>query len=197
MKIITDRLLINAFLVSFAGHCLFLGAPRFYSSRKTHEPKETIITLKIEKPALLPKIDTLAKEKKLKEIKHAEQKHQTKTEEQPSIPKELPEQKIKAVDPAKEAMLRYQDMVKQKIEEARRYPLWAKKQGIEGIARINFTVLSNGLSRDIKLVRSSGSGILDKEAIATIIRAEAFPPIPKEINSSSARMEVAIVFALN
>lgn len=94
-------------------------------------------------------------------------------------------------------MLRYQDMIKQRIEEARRYPLWAKKQGIEGIVHINFTVLSTGLSRDIKLVRSSGSSILDKEAVTTIIRAEAFPPIPKEINSSSVRIEVAIVFALN
>jgi len=75
--------------------------------------------------------------------------------------------------------------------------LWAEKQGIEGITHLYFTVLANGRGRDIKMVRSSGSSILDEEAIATVKRAQPFPPAPKEISSSYVEMEVAIVFSLN
>lgn len=200
-----NRIIRAAFLISFTGHFLLLGASGFnlrlpYQEKK---PDEITVNLEVERPALLPKIDTIGEEKKIKEVKErpkqkgTKQQPQTKEAAIQDITKKRPEERIKVINPKEEAMLRYQDMVKQKIEEARKYPLWAKKQGIEGIACLNFTVLSNGLSRDIKLIRSSGSGILDEEAAATIIRAEAFPPIPKEINSSSVRMEVAIVFTLN
>lgn len=104
--------------------------------------------------------------------------------------------KIDIIAPEQEQMLRYQDMVKQKIEEARRYPLWARKQSIEGIVYINFIVLSNGLSQDVKIIRSAGSKSLDEEAVETIKRANPFPPIPKEINTAQVQMEVAIVFNL-
>lgn len=87
-------------------------------------------------------------------------------------------------------------MVKQRIEEVRRYPPWAKRQGIEGTVYISFVVLSNGASRDIKIICSSDSKILDKEAVATIERASPFPPIPEELNRSFVSMEVAIIFKM-
>jgi len=100
------------------------------------------------------------------------------------------------IESSKEAMLRYQDMVKQRIENKRRYPAWAKRQGIEGIVHINFTVLSNGLSKDIKIARTSGFKILDEEATRNVKRANPFPPIPENIKESSIKMNVAIVYTL-
>jgi len=103
---------------------------------------------------------------------------------------------VEVINPQKEAMLRYQDMVKQKIESCRRYPPWAKKQGIEGTVHLKFTILSTGAARDIKIIKSSSFNILNEEAISTIKRAQPFPPIPEEIKVSSLPMEVSIVFTL-
>ncbi|MCF6147868.1 MAG: energy transducer TonB [Candidatus Kuenenia sp.] len=112
-------------------------------------------------------------------------------------PKEPRNEKIEVIDPAQEAMFRYQDMVKQRIEDARKYPYWAKKQGMEGIVYLSFTVLSRGSCRNIFITRSSGSKIFDDEAVNTVKRASPFPPIPEEISSSYIRMEVAVVFVLH
>jgi len=95
-----------------------------------------------------------------------------------------------------EATLRYQDIVKQRIESARHYPSWARKQNIQGETSIKFTILSNGAVGKINLIRSSGFQILDQETIATIQRANPFPPLPKEVNLSSVQMELSLVFKL-
>ena len=169
-----------------------------------NKPEDISVRIEIEKPLLLPKIDTMGEEKKLKEI--IEEPKPPKPEPKPEIEaeevvveepiKEPVMEDIKVIDPKQEAMLRYQDMVKQRIEEVRRYPSWAKRQGIEGVVHVSFTVLSNGVGQNVKIVRSSGSRILDEEAEATIERATPFPSVPKEINDSSVQVEVSIVFAL-
>lgn len=200
---LNDKVTKAAFLISFVGHCLFLGMPAMITnSTQFNKPEDLTISIVIEKPTLLPKIDILGDEKKLKEIveepKQTEPESESQREEivMEMPPKKPIEEKIEVINPVQEAMLRYQDMVKQGIEEVRRYPHWAKRQGIEGTVYINFTVLLDGASRDIRIIRTSGSTILDDEAIATIERANPFPPIPKEINSSSVQMEVSIVFTL-
>lgn len=202
---LNDKVIRAAFMISFIGHCLFLGMPGFNPAQlQTKKPEEIMVNIEIAKPPLLPKIDVMGDEKKIKEV--VEEPEQPKTEPEPEtqpeqvvieeLPKEPIEEKVEVIDPAKEAMLRYQDMVKQRIEEVRRYPSWAKRQGIEGIVNISFTVLSNGSSRDIKIICSSNSKILDDEAVVTIKRANPFPPIPKDISTSFIRMEVSIVFTL-
>jgi len=199
----TDKVMKTAFMVSFLGHCLFLGVPGIkVNSQNIDKPEDISIRIEIEKPALLPKIDLMREEKKLKEVikepKPPEPEPEAVSEEvviEEPI-KEPVKEDIEIIDPTLEAMLRYQDMVKQRIEETRRYPLWAKKQGIEGIIHVSFVVLSNGMSQDIKIIHSSGSRILDEETIATIKRANPFPPIPRKISDSSVQVEVSIVFAL-
>lgn len=200
---LNDKTLQTAFLISFTGHCLLLAPFGFNLNlhQKGKKTEEVVVKIAVERRALLPKIDIMGKEKK---IKAAEQKQKPEprpllfseqTAEQ-RIPQEHIKEKVDVVNTKKEAMFRYQDMVKQKIEESRRYPLWAKKQGIEGTAYLYFTVLPNGLGHNVQLVQSSGSNILDAEAISTVKRASPFPPIPKEISNSSVGMEVAIVFSL-
>ncbi len=122
----------------------------------------------------------------------------------PLIPDNTPKQKTEKIteekmdspDPDKEAMLDFHTMVKQRIEEARRYPLWARKKGIQGITRISFTVMPDGTCRDMKITGSSGSKILDHEALETLKRAEPFPSVPEKISISPISLEVGIVFSL-
>jgi periplasmic protein TonB len=203
---LSDNIVKAAFIISLVGHSLFLGAPRFTAgvAPAMINTKEIAVRVEIDKTPLLPKIDIMGEEKKLQEVEPKQEQPKREIE-----PQSMPEtvaikqpiqeyvEEVEVINPDNDAMLRYQDVVKQRIEQARRYPLWARKQGIEGISHLYFTVLSGGAGQDIRIIRSSGSGILDEEAIATVKRASPFPPVPKEISSSSVSMEVAIVFALS
>ena len=200
-----DSIIKVALIFSLTGHCLLLGVPGFnFSSGLVKKPEEVTVRIEIEKPQLIPKIDVMGDEKKLKEI--TEVPKQPKPEPKPEIqpeeiiveepPKEPIKEKVEVIDPAQEAILRYQDMVKQEIESCRRYPYWAKRQGIEGAVAITFTVLSDGSAYNIRVTRSSGHRILDDETIAMVNRASPFPPIPAKFKLSEFRMEVTIVFDL-
>lgn len=201
----------TTFIISLLVHCLLLCVLGFnLPPLELDKAENTVIRIEIEKPALLPRTDIVGKEKKLKEVtkeqkqpnRRSESKPETKDEAKSEeivveeLSKESTEEKIEVPNPARETILSYREIVKQRIEEARRYPSWAKKRGIEGVTCLSFTVLSNGLSQDIKIIRLSGSKILDEEAISTIKRANPFPPIPKELRLDSIQMEISIVFAL-
>ena len=221
-----DRVIKIAFIISLTAHCLFLEIPGFNLTKpQLGKDKEINVRVEIEKPPLLPKIDVMGEEKKLspqanppsveKEIVKKEKTPELKLqpeeeriieEPQPKeqIEKEIikqpqpesSEEVIEVINPQEEAMLRYQDMVKQKIESCRRYPSWAKKQGFEGVAYLKFTILSTGFVKDIKIIKSSGFDILDREAISTVKRSQPFPPIPEEMEVSFLTMKVFIVFTL-
>ena len=203
---ISDKVIRTAFLISFAGHCLFLGVPGFNPRLPCQEkkPDEITINVEIERSALLPKIDIMGEEKKFKEVIEKSKQPEPESKPHPRLEeiaveepyKDLIKEKFEVIVPAQEAMFRYQDMVKQKIESCRRYPAWAKEQKLEGVSCLVFTLLSNGMVQDIKLIRSSGFDILDKEAISTVKRASPFCPIPAKLNYSSFTMEVSLVFKL-
>jgi len=222
MRSSDEKIIKITFLFSLLAHCIVLGVPGFnFNKSHPEKTKQISVQIEIEKPPLLPKIDVMGEEKKLEEIeKHKKlvepnpepepQPEEEKIVEEPElqpkeqIEKEIAEQPqpepaqeiVEVINPQKEAMLRYQDMVKQKIESCRRYPNWAKKQGLEGTVYLAFVVLSSGVAKDIKIVQSSGFSILDKEAVSTVKRANPFPPIPEEMRVSSLSMEVSVVFTL-
>jgi protein TonB len=215
-----DKVIKTTFFISLAGHLLlFLGMPGFdLAPPPLPEPKDISIVLEIEIPPLLPRIEVLAEEKKLKEIVKEEELPEPEPEPEPipepeleTIPEPEPRPKppveplpekprleaVEVINPQDEAMLRYQDMIKQRIESHRRYPRWAKQQGFEGSVYLSFTVLANGQAQNIRIIRPSGFTILDNEAVSNVKRASPFPPIPEKLNRSQLEIEVAIVFILN
>jgi protein TonB len=208
---LNDKVTRVAFFVSLSGHLLFLGMPglNLRTPDEIKEPEQITVRLEIEIPSLLPAIEEIGEEKKLKEIESEPlPEHKDTRSPEPFVESEpLPEHRdaralepfkevIKVIDPQDEAMLRYQDMVKQKIESHLRYPDWAKRQGFEGITYLSFIILSDGQVRDIKIIQSSGFDILDNEAVSTVERAAPFEPIPEKFNRSTLTMEAAIVFML-
>lgn len=193
---LNDKITRTTFIISLCGHFLLLGLPGYYSVPLAIDKKEEniLLDINIEKPQLLPKIEKMSEEKKLKENKALKEEAPLRRE---ILSKEmLMEETIETIESNDESMLRYQDMVKEKIQSCRRYPNWAKRQDIEGISRLRFTLLSNGMVKDIKLLKTSGSNVLDNEAIETIRRACPLCPIPKEFNRSSIAIEIALVFKL-
>lgn len=203
---LNDKVTRTAFLISLTGHCLFLGSSGFSFRQLQYEkqPEELTVNVEIERPVLLPKIDIMGQERKFKEVEQKQEQPKLESQPQP-LPEEIiiqqslqerVEEKVEVINPDKDAMLRYQDIVKQKIESCRRYPVWAKRQGLEGVCYLTFTLLSNGMIQDIKIIHSSGFDILDEEVVSTVKRASPFKPIPEKFNCSSLLMEVAIVFQL-
>ena len=211
-----NAILKRTFFISLAGHFFLLSSSLFNIDLVCSKPPEDIeVKFKIEKPQLLPKIDKLSDEKKIKEIEQElveaspEPEHKQERAKRDSIleskktiverdvPKPTPvKEKIKVTNPDKEAMFRYRDMIKREIQEARKYTRWAEEHDMEGVSYLVFTLLSNGIVQNIKIVHSSGFDILDKEAISTVKRASPFKPIPDKFNCSSLSMEVALVFQL-
>ncbi len=65
------------------------------------------------------------------------------------------------------------------IEGVWNYPLEATQNGIEGVLLLKITITREGELLDVDLLKSSGSDLLDFEAIQAVYRAAPFGPLPK------------------
>ncbi|MFH2137357.1 MAG: energy transducer TonB [Candidatus Omnitrophota bacterium] len=194
-----EKLTMYSFVISLTLHTLVLGgAGGFFDfSANGVIPETTLVELKREKPAPLPEIQVLGEVPQWGTIKEV-QKSEVRSQKSELIKKKLAvNNSLEAKDEAQEAMLRYQDMIKQKIESCRSYPSWAQRQGIEGTVGIQFLVMANGESKDVQIIQSSEAKMLDAEAIKTIQRSSPFRPIPETIQTDSIAIRVAIVFSLD
>src|SRR4029450_3022503 len=71
--------------------------------------------------------------------------------------------------------------IRKRIERAKRYPSLARQQEIEGSVRVSFSIEPSGEVSELRLLGSSGSPILDEEALATVKRAAPLPYYPNPI----------------
>jgi protein TonB len=87
----------------------------------------------------------------------------------------------------------YFNKIRQSIESEWEYPELALRYGLQGKLSLEFTIANDGQLAQLRLVRSSGSQLLDEEAIRAIKAAAPFPPIPPWIKPNplpiSASME--------
>jgi protein TonB len=84
--------------------------------------------------------------------------------------------------------------IKRKIELVWQYPYEAAVAGIQGELTLDFVIARSGAVNSIELVRSSGSKILDDEAIRSIRKAAPFDPIPKDYNIPSLQIRGRFVY---
>lgn len=92
------------------------------------------------------------------------------------------------------AVSNYPGKVAGKLRRAVRYPREARSKRIRGEAVVSFVVASSGSVSRVRLVRSSGSPLLDTAAIDTVRRAAPFPPIPGGAGKSSWPFSVPVAF---
>jgi TonB family protein len=87
----------------------------------------------------------------------------------------------------------YFNKLKQLIESQWEYPELALRYGLQGTLALEFMIGSSGQLERLRLIRSSGSEVLDEEALRAIKAAAPFPPIPPWIKPNplliSASME--------
>lgn len=91
---------------------------------------------------------------------------------------------------------RYLQLVRTRIEENRRYPLVARKQGQEGQVLVRFVIAPDGGLKEVKLGESCGNWSLDEAALAAVRAAEPFPAPPNEVFPGPAAMQIVIAFSL-
>ncbi|HSE89403.1 MAG TPA: energy transducer TonB [Candidatus Binatia bacterium] len=72
----------------------------------------------------------------------------------------------------------YFNSIKRAIEVVWQYPELALRYGLQGRLLLEFSILGNGDLDSAKIVRSSGSNLLDEEALRAVKAAAPFGPIP-------------------
>lgn len=70
------------------------------------------------------------------------------------------------------------------------------RTSIIGTAVVRLTVKSDGELLSRKIIKSSGSQILDNAAIASIEKASPFPPIPSEVGEDTIEVSVPFKFSV-
>jgi protein TonB len=80
--------------------------------------------------------------------------------------------------------------IARRVERAARYPASARERGASGEALVSFLVGGDGTPRDLELVRTSGSGALDRAALRAVAEAAPLPFV-------HGRIQVPVRFALD
>jgi protein TonB len=147
---------------------------------KINEPEPiSKIAEKVESPKekndVKPETQNIAKEIQ-KEPQSKEQDKDSKKEEH-KIPPPPPPQNIKPSD--LDLLSLYLSKVKSIVDKKKRYPEEAKRFGVAGKVSIKITVNNDGSIKDFSLIKSSGSRILDQEALALIKSIVKFPEPPE------------------
>ncbi len=88
----------------------------------------------------------------------------------------------------------YSGLIAAHLRRHKRYPREAERKRIQGIVRIHFSVGEKGEILGAEIVASSGSPLLDDEALAMVSRAQPFPPLPKKLRTEELHFTVPVRF---
>lgn len=79
-----------------------------------------------------------------------------------------------------------------RLERYKRYPSEAQSRGEHGVAQLAFSVDRSGGVHHARIVRSSGSSLLDEATLALVERAAPLPPPPPELPGAQIPIVVPI-----
>lgn len=79
-----------------------------------------------------------------------------------------------------------------RLERYKRYPSEALSRGEHGVVRLAFSVDRNGGVHLARILRSSGSSLLDEATLALVARAAPLPPPPAELPGAQIPIVVPI-----
>jgi len=89
-----------------------------------------------------------------------------------------------------DALRNWKTQLVAKLERNKRYP--SEARGDQGIAQLAFSVDRQGGVHNARIVRSSGSSVLDHETLALVQRAQPLPPPPPEVSGAQIPIVVPI-----
>lgn len=179
------------FLLSITLHAGFIGSGLLHFQDPHKDNFEVEFEIQEE---VLPRQHQIAEEKKIQEDVPEPIIQEEIIEEMADKVEAKPEE---VSEELKRSLLRYQDSVKQKIQEEKRYPRAALRFGKEGTARVFFILLSSGTMRNIYLLQSSGVADLDSEALDAVRRAAPFRLFPEGCDKKELHFEIDIAFIVS
>jgi len=90
----------------------------------------------------------------------------------------------------------YMQRLREKIQNAWKYPPGAAEKGIYGDLYIEFTIKKNGRLGAVQLVRTSGYKDLDEYAIKALKDADPYWPLPDDIKEQSLTITGHFIYSL-
>jgi len=79
-----------------------------------------------------------------------------------------------------------------RLERYKRYPAQAQARGEQGVAQLAFSIDREGRVHHARILRSSGSSLLDSATLALVERAAPLPPPPPEVAGAQIAVVVPI-----
>jgi protein TonB len=79
-----------------------------------------------------------------------------------------------------------------RLERYKRYPAEARQRREQGVAQLAFSVDRSGRVHRARILRSSGSSLLDRATLDLIARAQPLPPPPPEMRGAQIAIVVPI-----
>lgn len=144
------------------------------------EPVPTLTTMPPPRPR-----EEIERERAEEARKRNEQTKRQRRASLASAPSTAPRQSARAVAPApgagapdRRALPGWMSQLVARLERYKRYPAAAQARGEHGVAQLAFSVDRSGHVHDARIVRSSGSVLLDRATLALVRRAEPLPPPP-------------------
>ncbi|ADD67607.1 TonB family protein [Denitrovibrio acetiphilus DSM 12809] len=166
--------------------------------QKKQEPKPEIIK-KPEKKAIKKKPEPAKKKKAAVKpvIKEQAPEHPAKqiTAAVPVVKENVIQTEEKPPEPAKPRFNAdaYANALIAEVEANKSYPYMAKRKGHEGIAVVALKLSPGGEAAAVQIARSSGSGILDKEALKLV---KSVLPLPND-SEDELNIMIPIRYKLN
>ncbi len=75
----------------------------------------------------------------------------------------------------------WRQLLRQRIERAKRYPALARRLGMEGTVHVEFRIARDGSVEGVKVAKSSGYPVLDEASVQAIKRAAPLPIVTGKI----------------
>jgi len=90
---------------------------------------------------------------------------------------------------------KYLSQIRKILQKNLEYPHFARKAGLEGVVIVNFCIKADGSlsNHSLKIIKSSGSSALDKQALETVQISAPFTVTPK----GEMEVSIPVSFALN
>ena len=111
----------------------------------------------------------------------------------------MPQEEQEAKAPPKvapEVVRKWQVTVNTRLNQFKRYPHQARARAEQGTVKIAFMLDADGHVVSSRIVKSSGSAILDQETLDLLERAQPFPVPPNGASEKDLFLEVPITYAL-
>ena len=83
-----------------------------------------------------------------------------------------------------------------RLNEFKRYPVSAKKDKLQGVVSVLFSINKQGVITSHSIKKSSGHSLLDQAALDIFNKASPLPPIPEFMQRDSLTLVLPIDFSL-